>query len=925
MDANQTRYHLLLGPDDWGDCTDVDAGVSLSSAWSTNASPAPPQSAFYWDPIRSEITLRPLVQPFAAPKVDRLWTPADRRGAAADRFGNWYFIDSTQTQILVWSSGSRTTSVFWPPQRPASAPPRDGAFGPVAPPARQPTTFSGLAVTGHHYLVVGSTSPAGLLVFDLFAGGDPQTLLWPSQVDFAPFDMAPAPKGGLWILDSINRRYWALDADFRVLGQDQGQTPISTKTSAFQTAPATTTAPTAQTVGFPQGNFVDASSALSSADPIAIEALPDGTVLILSRSGGQSSTIEHYRGATLLEPPFPVDRMGDLLFGDGATTADPSEFVAQDLAFVPAATASGLAGRVLVALANGMQSFALGTSSDSDGSLRLSPLPDYYPMRLFDGGAIVTAGGTPYYGLGDRFVPLVTQRRPRYVFRGALTTRIFDGADPQCVWHRLILDACIPHDAGLQIASRSADDLATLLDSPFLDEPTLVRRDDGPELPFISPSTTLGTSELLFQRARGRYVQLRMTFTGNGRQSPRIRALRAYYPRFSYLKKYMPATYADNDPQGFLERFLANIEGIFTPIEDRIAAVQVLFDPSTAPSEALEWLAAWFGAALDPAWDDTRRRLFIRHVMDLFQWRGTVRGIQMAIDLVLSASPCDAIFVQDPSLPPSGTRIIEQFRTRLTPGIVLGDPTGTNFIPLVTPTAQKWTPDQGGAALVALWAAYVSAPGQAPPTTFPILEPPSTDPHFASWAPFVSAFLGFVPSTPVDSQAWTRFLVRRYSVLSALNKAYKTNGASFDDFAPFTSLPPDGAQLRDWYQFAGVVVPMAQDAHRFRVLIPLAPGVSSDSALEQQQLDLVTRLVDLESPAHTKFDVRFYWAMFRVGQVRLGYDTLLDVGSRAPQLMPRMVLGTQHLLEGHLAPGFPQDAKHRDVLGRDAIGPGSNS
>jgi hypothetical protein len=67
------------------------------------------------------------------------------------------------------------------------------------------------------------------------------------------------------------------------------------------------------------------------------------------------------------------------------------------------------------------------------------------------------------------------------------------------------------------------------------------------------------------------------------------------------------------------------------------------------------------------------------------------------------------------------------------------------------------------------------------------------------------------------------------------------------------------------------------------------------------------------------FDVKFYWAMFRLGEARLGVDTLVDLGGRAPELLAAMELGRGHLAEGYLAPRPPMDAADRRVLGRDPL------
>ena len=43
------------------------------------------------------------------------------------------------------------------------------------------------------------------------------------------------------------------------------------------------------------------------------------------------------------------------------------------------------------------------------------------------------------------------------------------------------------------------------------------------------------------------------------------------------------------------------------------------------------------------------------------------------------------------------------------------------------------------------------------------------------------------------------------------------------------------------------------------------------------------------------FDVRFYWAFYRVGEARLGIDTQIGAGSRAPELIPDAVLGRAYI------------------------------
>jgi phage tail-like protein len=278
-----------------------------------------------------------------------------------------------------------------------------------------------------------------------------------------------------------------------------------------------------------------------------------------------------------------------------------------------------------------------------------------------------------YYDLADSWLPLTELPRPRYAQRGVVDRIIFDGKEPGCVWHRLTLDACIPPGDAVDVESRAAESRDDLDSLPFRREPALRLRsggvERGPELPWTRsfPDTHTstpgaGTWELLFQAATGRFIEVRLTLRGSGRSSPKIRALRAHYPRFSYLR-YLPDAYReDAGSASFLDRFFANFEGVLTELEGRIEAAEVLFDYATAPSEALDWLAGWLGAALDQGWDESRRRVFLAHAVELYSRRGTRRGLLAALRLAIDPCPSGDLFADDAERQPFGFRLSEAFR-----------------------------------------------------------------------------------------------------------------------------------------------------------------------------------------------------------------------------------------------------------------------
>jgi hypothetical protein len=222
----------------------------------------------------------------------------------------------------------------------------------------------------------------------------------------------------------------------------------------------------------------------------------------------------------------------------------------------------------------------------------------------------------------------------------------------------------------------------------------------------------------------------------------------------------------------------------------------------------------------------------------------------------------------------------------------------------VIPVGEAWRPDQGGDALSTAFRSFVQAAlGTPDPDPSVVFEPvPPDNPDLAAlWSDFAQAELGFVPATDVDT-AWAEFLQTRYRRIETLRAAWgSTSGpASFSDVPLPKTLPPDGAQLRDWYQFEAVYLPMRRTAHAFTVLLPVCVGESGDFDHDQRRAR-ATRIVTLQKPAHTVFDVKFYWAAFRIGEARLQLDTVVDRGSRSPALLMPLVLGRDHLGESLLA------------------------
>jgi phage tail-like protein len=873
VDANRTPYDLRLREAEWA--LDVN-GQGLE-----------------YDPAQPSVTLQREQFRFPRPGSDRELRPGDRRGAARDRYGHWFFVGPDRREIRLLRAGERRSMRYWPV---AAAPGEDaGDFAPlVPPPAPVVRELSGLAVTAHHYLVVGVPSLPGLLLFDLHGGGPPVELRWPFA--FAPVDMAPAIGDGLWILDhppgGPAARLWRLDHNLRVrdLG---GAGPAPAAASDF-----------GPVAGRPCVERIEPGFALPfDVRPSVIESLPDDSVLLLV-------------GERILR----VRADGEpVAFDFDATQLRGAP---HDIAFLPAG--EGVAGRLFAVDTEGNQAYAFALSSDGT---ELTPTLEYYPLRLFAGRGLVHAGDAVHYDMGERWLALVDRRTPRYATSGHVRLDGFDSGVPGCVWHRLLLDACLPPGATVSVRSRGADTPALLAAAEWVDEPAPYLRGDGSELPAAPRATGerppgAGTWELLFQHAAGRHLELELTLTGNGRRTPRLFALRVYRPRFSYVREYLPDVFAQ-DPvaASFLERYLANPEGIFTAIEDRVAAAQRLYDVRTVDGEYLPWLASWLGVVLEADWEDERRRLFIDHLPELFRLRGTRAGLLLMIRLAIDACPSHALFETgcgcgcDAATAAFTPRIVESFLTRRIPAVTLGDPSEPDG-PRAVDAGDRWTPAEGAAALHARWRAFLQERHGPQPASVRFPPLPPADP--ADWRRFVRDGLALPYEEPAaaDVDTWRRFLERRYRRPEELAAAWgRATVTAFAAVELPAELPEQGAELLDWIQFVSIVLATERRAHRFTVLVPVRPEDSDDD--RARRLSRVERVVLVERPVHTDYEIKPYWAACRVGEARVGLDTVIGEGSR----FVAVVLGRDRLAAGYLSSRPPGDVPDRLVVGRDRVHP----
>ena len=860
MNADGQRYHLLLGRPDWARCRAAD-GTPLALEWDA-AAPLPTEVPG-WDEASSELTIAPRLDVLPPTRADVELSPDLRRAAAADAYGNVYWIGSDPGQLFVQSRGDGSIATFWPDPR--AARPAQVLFTPSAPAPDPAPAYTALAATSDAWLVAATAT--GLDSFDLVAGGPPLHFDWPKGEAPAVTDMAARCGGGLWLLDGDKAALYELDRTLTMTPGSEAPEPDLFQPlsgEAREHAPARRAEPHSLKVLDP------------AIKPCAIAALPGGWLAVLSRDPDLLCLFKP--GASEQPDPLPLD------------------FVPHDLLFAEVLLrGSKGAERVLVAGGTGNQVRGFRFEPEGPHGPRLVSTTESFPLRRYGGRALVSIAGQAAYDSGPepRWTRIVEQPRRRYQTGAQLLTPRFDSQLPGAKWDRLRCDGCVPPGTRLQVEAWASDD-----DGPpprWLAQPDPILVMSGSELAHHSASAVLptdpvsrhGTFELLFQRIEGRYLHLRLTLLGDGSASPHLRALRASWPRVSWSERYLPAVYRqDPEPADFLERFLANMQGTVGAIEDRSATAQALFDPRTVPVEALGWLAEWFDLALDPQLSEAARRAFVAHAVRFFGWRGTIRGLESALALAFGL-PLDATLFGSGDCSCAGAiRIVETYRTRRLGRIAAGD----SSLVADAPVLDAGLEEQGR------WQAFQrlrGRSGSAVMLQLPRLSVPTA--YAADWAAFVA-------TRGHNREAWQRFLSGRHRRIAALNRAHGSAWASFSEIALCDQDPATAAARRDWADFTDSLLAIDRSAHRFSVLLPVAPGEPYDSAALEGRRKLAQRIVDLEKPAHTIFDVRFYFAMNRIGEARLGIDTAIGAGSRSEETLPRAILGRAYLGEAFMGP-----------------------
>jgi phage tail-like protein len=293
---------------------------------------------------------------------------------------------------------------------------------------------------------------------------------------------------------------------------------------------------------------------------------------------------------------------------------------------------------------------------------------------------------------------------------GAAHGRAIDGGTFGMTWHRIYVEASVPQGCGVLLELAALDEDVDPSDGDFHphwigDAATMpATAGDAPRAAWVRAASEIafhpgllpcssevrrgapaaepgreGLFTVLVQRAdralrdlRGRWLHVRLRLVGSGRHTPAVAAVRIYGPRFSMVRRYLPELYRDEGvfdrartgaatAHDFFERFVDLFESELTPWEDKAAAVRVLMHPRSCPTDALPWLASFTGVRWPASLPEDRQRAWLASAPERARRRGTVAGLQLALDVVTAGAVSSGAIV-----------VVEDFRLRRTVATLLG-------------------------------------------------------------------------------------------------------------------------------------------------------------------------------------------------------------------------------------------------------------
>ncbi len=225
----------------------------------------------------------------------------------------------------------------------------------------------------------------------------------------------------------------------------------------------------------------------------------------------------------------------------------------------------------------------------------------------------------------------------------AMVSRVLDSQEMDMEWHQF---QCRLHKEGntairlsvyaanslIRQAGTREEDIGHIL----LDMEIPLQKKKEMLYPYLQ-KTVLNTDDILLHDVKGRYLWFILESAPQAGQNLEIEKIQIYFPKQSWIS-YMPEIYQENDPAGFVPRFLAVFQTMYEALNEEIRKSPYRIDVDCADREFLEWLAKWLDLSQSYMWTDSQLRTLLKNAAVWYKIRGTRQSVIEFVKLYTGSS-----------------------------------------------------------------------------------------------------------------------------------------------------------------------------------------------------------------------------------------------------------------------------------------------
>ena len=215
--------------------------------------------------------------------------------------------------------------------------------------------------------------------------------------------------------------------------------------------------------------------------------------------------------------------------------------------------------------------------------------------------------------------------------------RGIDGAKPDAEWGRLSFQVECSEDRAYSVYVLAVNQKLREVGGISVDLDVLLTEKDIPVeskrnvLMKLGASRHTGQSDILLYDLKGQYLYIAILAAGEG--NLRISRMTVDSTGDNFMSTY-PEVYRERN--SFFHRYISIFSSIYNDFDQEIRELPKLLDPDVCPKELLPLYGSWVGIDLEGgSLDEDMMRAFVREAYALNRLKGTKRGIERVLEIIL--------------------------------------------------------------------------------------------------------------------------------------------------------------------------------------------------------------------------------------------------------------------------------------------------